>query len=412
MNFRKSDFSGGIARMWIVPFQYFKGVSFDPSSGLFKAPGLRDVLIEVPFSIDTGSYRVTSNNNAYDTEISAFIPGISANNIQASIDLETGPFIVVLQDYNGNFILLGSHQDFFLYETDFEAKEDISVRAGFNFSISKLMMFPPFFIMSVFENSLPVASNVKIEGIPKLGETLTGTYVFSDADNDEEDGSIYRWYLAEEESGSNKTIIESENTQTLEILDEYMNQYIFFSVEPSDGIDYGEEVFSNPVSLKKEEVIIDTNTLYVSKKSDNSIYTTSINEENDLLEIEFLQEFNGQYDWTYLSNYWLFVPAEDLYPVFGYDVDIKVSIDSKKIKLFPGIIHGSWEDGFPDNYTAGTTEVEYDYSNYGTWQNFKKLQDYRDNYMGFAFFIGRIDDAVIPAGTIISCRINKLYTIE
>ena len=43
-------------------------------------------------------------------------------------------------------------------------------------------------------NSAPVASNAVINGVPELGNILTGTYTYFDIDGDLQGSSIYRWY--------------------------------------------------------------------------------------------------------------------------------------------------------------------------------------------------------------------------
>jgi uncharacterized protein YjiK len=42
-------------------------------------------------------------------------------------------------------------------------------------------------------NSAPVATNVAISGTPQVGQVLTGTYTYGDADGDAEGASTYRW---------------------------------------------------------------------------------------------------------------------------------------------------------------------------------------------------------------------------
>ncbi|MFO7575960.1 MAG: hypothetical protein R6W67_12465, partial [Bacteroidales bacterium] len=43
-------------------------------------------------------------------------------------------------------------------------------------------------------NSAPYATSVAISGMPAFGNTLTGTYVYNDADGDERGSGIFRWY--------------------------------------------------------------------------------------------------------------------------------------------------------------------------------------------------------------------------
>ena len=45
----------------------------------------------------------------------------------------------------------------------------------------------------VTSDSAPVASAVSITGVAKVGQTLTGSYTYTDADSDPEGASIYGW---------------------------------------------------------------------------------------------------------------------------------------------------------------------------------------------------------------------------
>lgn len=260
MNFQKSNFSGGIARMWILPLQYYQGKKFNHSSGLFFALGIKGVLKEIPFSIDKASYSVTKKNSAYNVKISCFIPGISILNIDSAFNLEATPFLIIVEDYNKNFILFGDYDNFFLYDPDFSSNEDYSYPAGINFSISRTMLNMPCLIEDPSSNSKPVASNVTISGDGSVGETLTGQYFFSDDDGDSEENSILKWYLSDDENGTNK--VQIATGQTLLVTESNKGKYLQFSVTPNDGYDFGDESFSEYLKILTEDENTIPNTLW------------------------------------------------------------------------------------------------------------------------------------------------------
>ena len=56
-------------------------------------------------------------------------------------------------------------------------------------------------------NEAPTVTDVEITGDLIAGQTLTGTYTFSDGNSDPESGSTYQWYMADDANGNNKAAI-------------------------------------------------------------------------------------------------------------------------------------------------------------------------------------------------------------
>jgi len=50
-------------------------------------------------------------------------------------------------------------------------------------------------------NRCPIATNVTQTGNAGIGQILTGTYTYSDPDNDPQGTSIFKWYHADNSSG-------------------------------------------------------------------------------------------------------------------------------------------------------------------------------------------------------------------
>ena len=80
-------------------------------------------------------------------------------------------------------------------------------------------------------NVAPIATSVSINGISQVGQTLTGNYTYSDADNDAKATSTYRW-LSATSSGGTFTAISGATTNTYVIQGADIGSYLNFEVTP------------------------------------------------------------------------------------------------------------------------------------------------------------------------------------
>lgn len=98
----------------------------------------------------------------------------------------------------------------------------------------------------------PVASNVTVEGGGVIGRELTGTYVYSDANEteaDQKDESTYRWLYSSTEDG-NYQPISGATDKTYTVTADMAGKYIKFEVTPKNSApagDKGVPVTSDPV---------------------------------------------------------------------------------------------------------------------------------------------------------------------
>lgn len=81
-------------------------------------------------------------------------------------------------------------------------------------------------------NSAPVASSVSATGLVKLNETLTGSYTYSDAENNTEGNSLYKWYRADNSSGSGSAAISGATGTDYSIQDADYQKYLCFEATP------------------------------------------------------------------------------------------------------------------------------------------------------------------------------------
>lgn len=101
--------------------------------------------------------------------------------------------------------------------------------------------------------SYPLASNVAQNGLNAVGGILTGSYVYSNSDNNPEGTSIYKWYRAENASGLNEIQIEGASALQYQLTSDDLSKYIRFSVTPLEqnsdlpGYEVKSSIYSGPV---------------------------------------------------------------------------------------------------------------------------------------------------------------------
>ncbi|WP_146066881.1 Calx-beta domain-containing protein, partial [Candidatus Venteria ishoeyi] len=95
------------------------------------------------------------------------------------------------------------------------------------------------------ENTSPLASNIIVSGILTIRKILTGNHSYTDADDNPENGTTYRWQTADDNTGINTTDISGATGTTYTIASNDVDKYLRFCVTPHDGTDAGAEVCSS-----------------------------------------------------------------------------------------------------------------------------------------------------------------------
>ena len=96
-------------------------------------------------------------------------------------------------------------------------------------------------------NTAPVASSVAFTGTEQVGETLTRTYSYSDADGDAEGVSTTQWYRADDGTGTNEAAISGATSSTYTLVSADEGKFIRVGVVPvaATGTSPGTEAFSS-----------------------------------------------------------------------------------------------------------------------------------------------------------------------
>ncbi|PYG90334.1 hypothetical protein LY28_00215, partial [Ruminiclostridium sufflavum DSM 19573] len=85
---------------------------------------------------------------------------------------------------------------------------------------------------NISEQVPPTATVYTIGGTLRVGGTLTGSYTYYDANGDSEGISTFKWYTADDSSGTNKTEIAGANAESYVLTSADIGKYISFEVKP------------------------------------------------------------------------------------------------------------------------------------------------------------------------------------
>lgn len=99
------------------------------------------------------------------------------------------------------------------------------------------------------QNEAPAAVSMNVYGTPSPGQTLTGTYLYTDADADAQGASTLQWYRGTLADGSNKTAIAGATTITYTVASGDVGNHLWFEVTPvaAAGTLVGTPALSAPV---------------------------------------------------------------------------------------------------------------------------------------------------------------------
>lgn len=91
-----------------------------------------------------------------------------------------------------------------------------------------------------YPERVPSVNAATFSGTVLVGETVTGVYNYSDPNDDDESGSTYQWYVADDNVGTGKMAILGATQLTYTYLESDNGKYISFEVTPSDGTNFGD----------------------------------------------------------------------------------------------------------------------------------------------------------------------------
>ncbi len=142
-------------------------------------------------------------------------------------------------------------------------------------------------VVNIVGAAAPAATDVTVTGDLFVGSSLTGSYTYSDANGDLEEGSSYQWYYASDAAGSDALKLLGENGTSYVVTDDMRDKYVAFEVTPATttgGLDYlvGEAARSGFVQIS-------TVGMELGRFASISVYP---NPFNGILTVENCNSFN------------------------------------------------------------------------------------------------------------------------
>ena len=87
------------------------------------------------------------------------------------------------------------------------------------------------FTITVYANNAPVASNVSLAGTAQVAQQLTGSYTYSDSDQDVQGTSTFRWVRNSVSTGINGGV-NVATTQNYTLVNNDQGSYLYFCIRP------------------------------------------------------------------------------------------------------------------------------------------------------------------------------------
>lgn len=85
---------------------------------------------------------------------------------------------------------------------------------------------------TVAPNVKPVITKITLSGTARVGEKLTASYIYQDADHDAQGASVIKWFAADNEGGKNKKLIAGATGLTYTLTQNEQGKVIFVEVTP------------------------------------------------------------------------------------------------------------------------------------------------------------------------------------
>jgi hypothetical protein len=124
-------------------------------------------------------------------------------------------------------------------------------------------------------SSLPVASALGITGTTTVGDTLTGSYSYSDSGANPQASSTFQWFEASSVNGS-YTTISGATLETYTLASTDIGKYLKFQVTPVSTVATGSPVMSNPTGeIESSGVPIATSVTITGTPSFGQLLTGS-----------------------------------------------------------------------------------------------------------------------------------------
>ncbi|NJD01348.1 MAG: prepilin-type N-terminal cleavage/methylation domain-containing protein [Ruminiclostridium sp.] len=203
---------------------YFSSVTItDPGVDPALAPVAQNVVILgelAPGEVLTPSYNFTDPNGEPEgATVFTWYRGTDVNGSDMT-EISNGATYTLTAADNNNYIFL----------------KLVPVNAPVEAGVDPTAGSPVFSVQPVFMppggNEAPRANNVDISGIKKVGNTITGSYTYSDTEGDVQGISFFKWYRGTKSNGSDMVEIAGATASQYVLQASDKGFYLFFEVKP------------------------------------------------------------------------------------------------------------------------------------------------------------------------------------
>ncbi|WP_405377908.1 hypothetical protein [Nonlabens sp. Asnod3-A02] len=193
-------------------------------------------------------------------------------------------------------------------------------------------------------NEVPEASSVDYTGVLEVGESLNGSYSYSDGENDSESGSVFQWYRADDVSGTNQVAIVGATSLNYTTVAADGGFFIALGVTPyaSSGASPGVETLSDYREIEFKQTEIDFASVSTNLLEDD-VTTITINVINPSPSVDTVVELN--------------LNSSSTIGILGVDYDI--DNNSNTVTSYP----------FTVTVPAGATTISFDVYSYADDEN-------------------------------------------
>ncbi|APD06799.1 5'-nucleotidase [Flavobacteriaceae bacterium UJ101] len=127
-------------------------------------------------------------------------------------------------------------------------------------------------IRDITTNLPPTASSLNISGAPVVGQILKGNYTYTDKEGDQENGSEYKWYRADNNTGLNRIEIPNATDTVYTVTDADVSKFLSFEVTPKQiDSQKGETMLSNYVGQVNDNSSISQSMITVYQVNNGEI---------------------------------------------------------------------------------------------------------------------------------------------
>jgi len=164
-----------------------------------------------------------------EAEVASGVFEVNVDEAAGSVHVEASLFDQLLVDERQKMLTI----HFAIHPDAVTGDTDITVQSG-TFTYDDDPIDIPVLVPGsvAITNDAPSAAAVHISGSATVGEPLTGSYTYSDTENNAEGISILQWYSAHDAQGAGKSAIAGATGATFTPGAEHAGQYLLFGVTP------------------------------------------------------------------------------------------------------------------------------------------------------------------------------------